>query len=68
MDVNGKPDRAFGVSYFFFRLFARRLPVGAILTLKMNAAASAPVPFGPNRAFVPLTDGTMIVPPLEKFR
>jgi outer membrane protein assembly factor BamB len=44
-------------------------PVGAVLTLHANVAAtSAPVPFGPGRAFVPLTDGTVVILPLEKLR
>ena len=45
----------------------RRL--GAKLTLKANVApTAAPLPFGPGRAFVPLTDGTIMILPLEKLR
>jgi outer membrane protein assembly factor BamB len=44
-------------------------PVGAVLTLHANVAATAaPLPFGPGQAFVPLTDGTVIVLPMEKLR
>jgi hypothetical protein len=44
-------------------------PLGAVLTLKASVAAiAAPLPFGVGRAFVPLTDGTMVVLPLEKLR
>jgi outer membrane protein assembly factor BamB len=44
-------------------------PLGAVLTLKANVAANAaPLPFGAGRAFVPLTDGTMVLLPLEKLR
>jgi outer membrane protein assembly factor BamB len=41
--------------------------LGPGLTLKANVAASAaPLPFGPGRAFAPLTDGTIVLVPLEK--
>ena len=43
--------------------------LGAGLTLTANVAASAaPVRFGAGRAFVPLTDGTVILLPLAKLR
>jgi hypothetical protein len=43
--------------------------LGAKLTLKANVApTAAPLPYGPGRAFVPLTDGTIIILPLEKLR
>jgi hypothetical protein len=43
--------------------------VGPGLTFKANVAATAaPMPFGPGQAFVPLTDGTVIVLPLAKLR
>lgn len=42
-------------------------PRGAVLTLKANvAAAASPLQFGPGQAFVPLTDGTILVLPLSK--
>jgi outer membrane protein assembly factor BamB len=48
---------------------ANGTPLGPGLTLKANVAANAaPLPFGPGHAFVPLTDGTMVVMPLEKLR
>ena len=44
-------------------------PRGPVLTLKANVAATAaPLPFGPGRAFVPLTDGTIVILPLAKLR
>jgi hypothetical protein len=44
-------------------------PVGPGLTFKANVAATAsPLPFGPGRAFVPLTDGTVVLVPLAKLR
>ena len=44
-------------------------PLGPVLTLKANVAATAaPLPFGLGRAFVPLTDGTAMVLPLAKLR
>jgi outer membrane protein assembly factor BamB len=44
-------------------------PRGPVLTLKANVAATAaPLPFGPGRAFVPLTDGTIAVLPLDRLR
>ena len=43
--------------------------LGAGLTMKANVAATAaPLPFGAGRAFVPLTDGTVVLLPLEKLR
>jgi outer membrane protein assembly factor BamB len=43
--------------------------LGPGLTLKANVAATAaPLPFGPGRAFAPLTDGTIVLVPLEKLR
>jgi hypothetical protein len=43
--------------------------LGAGLTLRANVApTAAPLPYGPGHAFVPLTDGTIIVLPLEKLR
>jgi outer membrane protein assembly factor BamB len=44
-------------------------PLGGGLTMKANVApTAAPLPFGPGRAFVPLTDGTIVLLPLEKLR
>ncbi len=44
-------------------------PLGAKLTLKANVAPTAtPLPYGPGQAFVPLTDGTIIIVPLAKLR
>jgi hypothetical protein len=44
-------------------------PLGAGITFKANVAATAaPLPFGAGHAFVPLTDGTIILAPLEKLR
>ena len=44
-------------------------PLGAVLTLQANVAATAaPLPFGPGQAFVPLTDGTVVIVPLDKLR
>lgn len=44
-------------------------PAGTVLTLKASVAASAsPLPFGNGQAFVPLTDGTAIILPLQKLR
>jgi hypothetical protein len=44
-------------------------PLGAKLTLKANVApTAAPLPFGEGRAFVPLTDGTIMILPLAKLR
>ncbi len=41
--------------------------LGPVLRLRANVApTAAPVPFGPGRAFVPLTDGTIVILPLEK--
>jgi hypothetical protein len=41
--------------------------LGPGLTLKANVAATAaPLPFGPGHAFVPLTDGTIVLVPLKK--
>jgi hypothetical protein len=43
--------------------------LGPGLTLKANVApTAAPLPFGPGRAFAPLTDGTILLVPLEKLR
>jgi hypothetical protein len=42
-------------------------PVGEGYTLQANAApAAAPVPFGPRRAFAPLTDGTVLLLSLDR--
>ncbi|MBI2806007.1 MAG: PQQ-binding-like beta-propeller repeat protein [Planctomycetes bacterium] len=44
-------------------------PLGPGVTLRANVApTAAPVAFGPGRAFVPLTDGTILLLPLEKLR
>jgi outer membrane protein assembly factor BamB len=44
-------------------------PLGPDLTLKANLApVAAPLPFGPGRAFAPLTDGTIVIVPLDKLR
>ena len=43
--------------------------LGTGMTMKANVAATAaPLPFGPGHAFVPLTDGTVVLLPLEKLR
>ena len=43
--------------------------LGPGLIMKANVAATAaPLPFGPGRAFAPLTDGTIVLVPLEKLR
>ena len=48
---------------------AKGSPRGPILTLKANVSATAaPLRYGPGRAFVPLTDGTILLLPLEKLR
>jgi outer membrane protein assembly factor BamB len=44
-------------------------PLGVKRTLKANVAPTvAPLPYGAGRAFVPLTDGTILLLPLEKLR
>jgi len=44
-------------------------PAGTVVTLRANVAATAaPVPFGVDRAFVPLTDGTMLLVPIQSLR
>lgn len=44
-------------------------PQGPVLTLKANVAATAtPLRFGAGQVFVPLTDGTVVILPLEKLR
>ena len=48
---------------------AKRQLVGVGYRLQANvAAAAAPVPYGTDRLFVPLTDGTIILPSLAWFR
>jgi outer membrane protein assembly factor BamB len=44
-------------------------PLGPGVTLQANVAPTAsPLPFGDGRAFAPLTDGTIVLVPLEKLR
>ena len=46
-----------------------RGPIGPGYMLKANAAAeTGPVPFGPGRLLVPLSDGTFLLLPLAKLR
>jgi outer membrane protein assembly factor BamB len=44
-------------------------PVGSGFTLSGSlSAAASPIGFGPNRLFVPLSDGTVLLPALEQLR